>query len=176
MTETPTSAGAGTGIAPILPVPDLFAYLHGSWDCERELADRLGGVRGTYTGTADFSYADRPTGPAEGVLVHAEQGEMKWNGSVYPTSRTLLIHPGDAPGTAAVTFEDGRPFHILDLRSGEWTAEHPCAEDHYTGRFRILDRDHWLLVWAVTGPAKDTLMTSRYTRRGGPRPTPDGLV
>jgi hypothetical protein len=174
---------------PTAGIPDLFRYLHGSWDCRRDIDDRLGGVRGSYSGTADFSYADRPTDPAdagpEDVLVHAEQGEMKWSGAVYPTSRTLLLHPGASPGTAEVTFDDGRPFHTLDLRSGEWTAQHPCAADHYTGHFRILDQDHWLLRWTVTGPAKDTVLTSRYTRRvrpasdrrpGAARPRPAGVT
>jgi len=154
------------------PVPDLFGYLLGDWTCARELVERAAPapLHGTYRGTARFSPASTApeTGETPRVLVHAERGELHWQGAAHPTSRTLLMT--ELPdGSAQVSFEDGRPFHILDLRTGTWTAHHPCAADEYTGVFEVLDADHWRLRWSVRGPAKDTTLTSHYTRVPGHR-------
>ncbi|OIV38382.1 hypothetical protein BIV57_06030 [Mangrovactinospora gilvigrisea] len=131
------------------------------WSIEREMEDRITGERGTYRGTAVFAHVDDDADP--GTVQHAENGEMTWRGVTRPAGRVLHLHPRE-DGTARVTFADGRPFHDLDLREGRWTAGHPCRADQYSGAFEVLGPDGWQVTWTVTGPAKDLVLTSFYTR------------
>lgn len=144
------------------PVLDPVAYLRGLWHIEREIVDRTTGETGTFRGTAVFAaHAGADGSPLS--LEHAENGDLTWRGVTRPAGRVLLLHPaGD--GTARVTFSDGRPFHDLDLRTGRWTAGHPCRADAYTGEFEVLGPDGWQVAWTVRGPAKDMVLTSFYTR------------
>ncbi|MEU7429411.1 DUF6314 family protein [Streptomyces sioyaensis] len=141
-------------------VPDAAAYLAGRWDVERTVHDLRTGTEGHFRGTAEFRPDD-----AAGALLHHEEGQLTWGGTVYPASRTLRLRPRP-DGTAAVDFADGRPFHDLDLRTGRWTAVHPCAEDGYEGCFTAVTADEWQLRWRVAGPAKDQLLCSVYRRQG----------
>ncbi|MEU7046102.1 DUF6314 family protein [Streptomyces varsoviensis] len=162
------------------PVPDVAAYLSGVWTVERELYDLSAGTSGRFHGTAVFRREDEGGeggasggGPAEapaggGVLLHIEEGELAWGGAVTPAGRTLRLVPRP-DGTAEVTFADGRAFHDLDLRTGGWTARHPCVDDLYEGEFTVVSPNEWRVSWRVGGPAKDQLLRSVYRRRG-----PDG--
>ena len=150
------------------PVADALLYLAGSWRAERTVRD-LASMddtddtaddtdEGTFTGTTTFSPLDG------GGLLHHESGTFVWQGVARPAERTLRFLPGTAPGTADVRFADGRPFHDLDLTSGRWITDHPCAADLYRGEFTVLDPDHWRTVWRVAGPAKDLVLTTDYAR------------
>lgn len=63
-----------------------------------------------------------------------------------------------------VFFDDGRPFHRLDLSAGMDNPEHPCSPDVYRGSFLVSGPDAWSYEWSVTGPAKDLLLTSELRR------------
>ncbi|MGW2487280.1 DUF6314 family protein [Streptomyces sp. NPDC001606] len=140
------------------PVPDVLAYLAGCWRVERSVRDLASGDEGRFEGRTEFSAAD------EGGLLHTESGTFTWQGVTRPASRTLRFLPGSAPGTADVRFADGRPFHTLDLTTGRYVAEHPCAADLYRGEFTVTDAGRWRTVWRVGGPAKDLLLVTDYTR------------
>ncbi|MEU3839849.1 DUF6314 family protein [Streptomyces sp. NPDC028635] len=140
------------------PVPDVLAYLAGTWRAERSVRDLASGDEGRFTGTTAFASLDG------GGLLHTETGTFVWRGVARPAERTLRFLPGQAPGTADVSFADGRPFHGLDLSSGRHIADHPCAADLYRGEFTVRDADHWRTVWRVRGPAKDLVLTTDYTR------------
>ncbi|MFG2091973.1 DUF6314 family protein [Streptomyces sp. NPDC048612] len=142
------------------PVPDVAAYLTGRWRIERTVSDLRTGAEGSFRGTAEF----RP-GPAGEGLLHHEEGQLSWGGTVHPACRTLRWRPRP-DGTAAIDFADGRPFHDLDLRTGRWTAVHPCAADRYEGTFTAVGPDTWRLEWRVGGPAKEQLLRSVYRRLG----------
>ncbi|WP_406221311.1 DUF6314 family protein [Streptomyces decoyicus] len=142
------------------PVPDAAAYLSGRWSIERTVHDLRSGAEGSFRGTAEF----RPDAAGE-ALLHVEEGQLTWGGTANPASRTLLLRPRP-DGTAEVDFADGRPFHDLDLRTGSWTAVHPCAADRYEGTFTVVGADTWQLEWRVGGPAKDQLLRSVYRRLG----------
>ncbi|MFF6994080.1 DUF6314 family protein [Streptomyces sp. NPDC008313] len=163
------------------PVADVLEYLAGEWRVERVVRDLAGGVEGRFTGTTAFTPLDAGTGSGAtaglgsedddgggraggGGLLHHESGVFVWHGTPRPAERTLRFLPGPRPGTAAVRFADGRPFHDLDLGTGRYVADHPCAADHYRGEFTVTDRDHWRTVWRVAGPAKDLVLTTGYTR------------
>ncbi|WP_420711193.1 DUF6314 family protein [Streptomyces sp. NRRL S-337] len=146
---------------PLPSVPDVAGYLSGRWSVERTVHDLRTGTEGRFHGTADF----RPD-PAGGALLHVEEGELTWDGTAYPASRTLRLRPRP-DGSADIDFADGRPFHDLDLSTGHWTAVHPCAEDRYEGTFTVRSADEWHLEWRVTGPAKQQLLRTRYRRTAG---------
>ncbi|MGX1543651.1 DUF6314 family protein [Streptomyces adustus] len=141
-----------------LPVPDVLAHLAGHWRVERTVGDLAGGEEGRFEGVTGF-------GPLDGGgLLHRETGRFVWRGVSRPAERTLRFLPGAVPGTADVRFADGRPFHHLDLTSGRYVADHPCAADLYRGEFTVRDEDHWRTVWRVGGPAKDLVLTTDYVR------------
>ncbi|MFF0835966.1 MULTISPECIES: DUF6314 family protein [unclassified Streptomyces] len=144
----------------LVPVPDVLAHLAGRWRVERRVRDLAGGDEGRFTGVTVFSPLDG------GGLLHEESGEFTWRGVARPATRTLRFLPGREPGTADVRFADGRPFHELDLTSGRYVADHPCAADFYRGEFTVTDADRWRTVWRVGGPAKDLVLTTDYVREG----------
>src|SRR5690349_18355011 len=109
------------------PVADVLAHLAGRWRVERAVRDLARGDVGTFSGVTVFTPLDG------GGLLHAESGTFTWQGVARPASRTLRFLPGPTPGTADVRFADGRPFHRLDLTSGRYVADHPCAADLYRG-------------------------------------------
>jgi hypothetical protein len=100
---------------------------------------------------------------SEGLL-HHESGTFVWQDTPRPAERTLRFLPGPNPGTALVQFSDGRPFHDLDLTTGRYVADHPCAADLYRGEFTVYAEDRWRTVWRVGGPAKDLLLATTYAR------------
>ncbi|MFJ6835180.1 DUF6314 family protein [Streptomyces sp. NPDC091209] len=152
------------------PVRDVLTYLTGSWRVERTVRDLASDAEGRFTGTTAFGPVEdagppaqaRPPAPAG--LLHHESGTFVWQGVARPAERTLRFLPGENPGTALVRFSDGRPFHDLDLTSGRYVADHPCAADLYRGEFTVRDEHHWRSVWRVRGPAKDLVLTTGYTR------------
>ncbi|OIK08039.1 DUF6314 family protein [Streptomyces monashensis] len=143
------------------PVADVLAHLAGRWRVERSVRDLTSGDAGHFSGVTVFSTLD-----GAGGLLHEESGEFTWRGTTRSATRTLRFLPGAAPGTADVRFADGRPFHELDLTTGRFVADHPCAADLYRGEFTVRDADHWRTVWRVGGPAKDLLLTTDYAREG----------
>ncbi|MGV4987168.1 DUF6314 family protein [Streptomyces sp. NRAIS4] len=140
------------------PVPDVLEHLAGRWRVQRTVRDLVSGDGGHFSGVTVF------TALAAGGLLHEESGTFTWQGVARPATRTLRFAPGPTPGTADVRFTDGRPFHELDLTSGRYVAEHPCAADLYRGEFTVQDADHWRTVWRVGGPAKDLVLTTDYVR------------
>ncbi|MFC3583429.1 DUF6314 family protein [Streptantibioticus rubrisoli] len=140
------------------PVPDVLAYLGGRWRVRRTVRDLGTGQTGEFDGSCEF----RGQGLG-GALLHTEEGHFTWAGVTRPAYRGHRFEPvGD--GTSEVRFTDGRPFHHLDLRTGRWTAHHPCAADAYRGEFTVHGQDRWQVVWRVTGPHKDLLMITVHDR------------
>ncbi|MFF3896808.1 DUF6314 family protein [Streptomyces sp. NPDC001812] len=139
------------------PVPHALTYLGGRWRVTRTVRDLASGHLGRFEGTTLFS-------PLEGGgLLHQESGTFTWQGVPRPAERTLRFLPGP-DGTVDVRFADGRPFHDLDLSTGRYVAEHPCAADLYRGEFTVHDEDRWRTLWRVRGPAKDLELDTGYIR------------
>lgn len=149
--------------APTVPVTDPRTFLPGVWRIDREVHDARARTDGTYTGTATFLLE------GDG-LSWTERGELRLGEFVGQATRVMQVVP--AAGAAGprgtppweVRFDDGRPFHPLDLRGGSCPVDHPCGEDHYTGWVRVEREDLMVVSWRVTGPTKDHTILSRYTR------------
>jgi hypothetical protein len=135
-------------------------FLRGRWEVERAITDFASGQSGSFSGLAR---CDQAAAAAAGALAYHEQGELRFGGHRGPASRSVLFRPGP-DGTVDVRFADGRPFYELDLRSGSWSAEHPCGRDSYHVTVRVLGPDAYVERWRVSGPGKDYVMTTTMTR------------
>jgi hypothetical protein len=66
-----------------------------------------------------------------------------------------------------VFFADGRFFHRAEITEGRARVCHDCAPDKYIGRYCFQGPDRWSLSWRVTGPRKDLVVSSVFSRGGG---------
>jgi hypothetical protein len=135
---------------------DLAGWLRGRWTVRREINQG----QGRFDGTAEFTAGEDAT------QIWHETGRLRLGGHDGPAYRTLHLAPGPAGGAWQVRFDDGRPFHDLDLRSRRWTAEHLCGDDVYRGEFIVEGPDRLRVTWRVTGPRKDDVIQSVYERAG----------
>jgi hypothetical protein len=87
---------------------------------------------------------------------------MRFGGYDGPAARQLTIVRARDGWT--VEFDDGRPFHPLDLAAGACAVEHRCGDDLYAGEYRLLDRDALDVRWRVAGPRKDLEIHTAYRR------------
>lgn len=141
--------------APFL-VADLRGYLVGAWRLTRAVEDRRTGQRGRLEGRAVFEAQGRG-------LLYREEGRLVLGGFEAPAGR-VYRYAFPARQLADVLFEDGRPFHRLDLSAGLWTAVHRCGRDLYEGAFRAEGPEAWRAAWRVTGPRKDQRLDGLYER------------
>jgi len=151
---------AGEDRAALYPVADLRAYLLGAWVIRRTLNDRRHGAQGHFEGRATFTPGDANT------LAYREEGRLALGGFETLAHQSYL-YAFPAPQRAhraEVRFADGRAFHPLDLSDGQWSAEHLCEPDLYRGRFQALAPGRWSVLWTVTGPRKDQVLESYFTR------------
>jgi Family of unknown function (DUF6314) len=140
----------------LYPIPDLRAFLLGSWRISRRIHDFRLGIRGRLEGFAVFA-------PAADGLVQEETGKLHFGDYQGEAMRRYRIAIGG--GEAATIHQaDGSLFHALDLSSGTADVQHPCAGDHYRGRYRVLHRDCFWVNWHVSGPRKHYRLATRYVR------------
>jgi hypothetical protein len=151
------------GTRTLADFPDLQSYLLGDWRLSRQLTDRAAGTTGQFDGAVSFTLDD-------GGLLHFESGMLMWAGQGHvPATRQLSWHPTSSPWAADICFDDGRPFHHLDLSSGADRPVHDCQPDVYRGLFQLFGPDEWTYQWEVAGPRKDLLLASHLIRApGGP--------
>jgi hypothetical protein len=139
-------------------IEDLGAFLLGAWQLRRVTV--VGGVEvGSFAGVGTFDP------DATGTLRYHERGTLHLDGQRVEATRRLAYRVTGP--TAQVTFEDGRPFHDLDLRDGATEVEHLCGADRYHGRFEVVGPDTWRHAWHVTGPQKDDIVRTVLERRTG---------
>jgi hypothetical protein len=145
-------------------VTDTLAFVRGRWQLDRHLTDHRTGAEGWFTGRALVAPA-QPGQPGQpGEWCYTEDGELRFAAHTGPASRRLR-YQGLPDGTVAVRFADGRPFYVLDLRTGQAQAEHGCGPDRYLLSHRVLAADLLEEEWRVRGPDKDYLAITRLTRK-----------
>ena len=132
--------------------------LEGRWAIDRRVRGLRGGRDATFTGTAEIG----PDADASGSLAWREEGLLQSAAHTGRATRVLRIVP--AGEAWEVLFEDGRPFHPLDLRTGRCDVVHLCGADHYAGTVRVDGTDALEVRWRVTGPAKEMEIVSAYRR------------
>jgi hypothetical protein len=142
-----------------IPVTDLRAFFEGRWEIVRRIDDRRAGTQHVMQGSGCF----QPAASAPATLVYDEAVVWQPAGQTMTGTRRYLI--ADIAGAAArVLFDDGRLFHALDLSAGACPVHHHCPPDLYAGSYRVLDRNRFIVRWAVTGPRKDSVLVTTFTR------------
>lgn len=144
---------------PTPPAGDPVRALAGAWRIDRTVRDLKGGHDAAFRGHAHIV----PDGDG---LAWAEEGRLVTADHAGRARRAMRIVPAGAGWE--VLFEDGRPFHPLDLTGGDCTVVHLCGRDRYDGTYRLAGPDRLLVRWHVTGPAKDLDIRSEYRRDGAP--------
>jgi hypothetical protein len=139
-----------------LAVPDLAAYFRGNWHLRRRLKLDMKPV-GKARGQARFV-------PAQGGLLYREEVRLDLAGYGGNANRDYFYSLAQR-GMADVFFNDGRPFHRLDLRDGRFRVEHHCGMDTYRGSFRVLDAFRWAVCWRASGPHKKFRTVTLYERQ-----------
>jgi len=140
-------------------VADTLAFVRGYWRIERSLTDHRSGANGSFAGVASFL----PLTGGQAGLRYQETGDVRLGGHRWPASRSLLWLPAPS-GSADVRFTDGRPFHLANLRSGRWQAEHHCGEDLYHVSYHVRGPGVLAECWRAHGPRKDYLIITALTR------------
>ena len=103
--------------------------------------------------------------PASPMLHWQEAGTMTWPGYEGPASRSYRIEPTGDARVLEVMFADGRPFHQLDLRNGQWRTSHHCSPDMYQVAYTAVSAVRLDYDWEVHGPAKDLLIRTSLQRK-----------
>lgn len=137
---------------------DPVGNLAGEWRFERTVTDRSTGADGIATGTAHFE-------PSDEGLDWIETGTLHLDGHEFDAKRRMSIVSSEDGWQ--VRFDDGRPFHPLDLTTGRCEVGHPCRDDFYSGTIEMLETDtgpELITEWRVRGPHKDQRIRTRYRR------------
>jgi hypothetical protein len=140
------------------PVHDLRAFLTGSWRIARRVHDIRQGLVGRLAGRGDFA-------PTLRGLTYGEAGLLRFGNYEGQAARRYL-YAFDRPDTADIHHADGSLFHALNLSAGKDDIRHQCGEDHYRGRYRVLEENVFAVSWCVTGPRKCYRMATFYRRAG----------
>lgn len=131
----------------------------GDWRIDRRVRHDAGGE-------AAFEGVARLEPDGEGLLWR-EVGRLTMDGRSWEATRRLLWRP--APEGVAVLFEDGRPFHRIDLAQTRPTDAHPCGADLYRVAYDLTAWPEWSVVWRVDGPRHAYAMVSRHAPLAGAR-------
>ena len=130
----------------------------GAWRLSRVIVHD-DGARGAFEGTATLA-------PDGAGLRHHEEGLLTLAGHPpIAAHRTYLWRP--APEGVAVLFEDGRPFHVIDLSGPRPEATHLCGADTYRVTYDLAAWPEWSAAWRVTGPRHAYRLVSRHTPLAG---------
>jgi len=129
------------------------AILLGDWRLSRTIDDRLTGQQTRIDGTLSLEAVspDRIRWEEKGRW-HQPDGDVE-------VRRGLWVVRDEHTGAWWVRFEDDRDFH--PWKPGE-PVVHPCGADTYRGLVQGTP-DLWTVEWAVSGPAKDYLMTTELS-------------
>ena len=143
-----------TPLPPPVALPDLF---DGAWRLRRLILDRKTGGVGRLSGMARFA-------PDTGGLRFSEKGRLRLGLAEMDAARAYR-YAILGPRQFRVFFDDGRLFHDAVVGDdGAAPVSHDCAPDLYRGRYRIESADRWRLSWRITGPRKDLVIGSVFSR------------
>lgn len=124
----------------------------GSWQMERVIDDARTGQSQRFSGHAVLQ---------EGVF--REVGVLHLDTGPLAASRQYLWS-GTGQGLH-IAFDDGRPFHDVDLSQSQPQATHHCDPDLYRVAYDFRAWPDWQATWAVTGPRKDYKMITCYRKQ-----------
>lgn len=127
----------------------------GHWQIERTIDDVLSQSGAIFAGTASIS-RNIPH------WIYAEVGTLTMAGSKPMMAERQYLWRPDENGFD-IFFSDERFFHRLTL-SGQTQAAHWCDPDQYDVTYDFTDFPRWKSTWRVTGPRKNYVMHSMFSR------------
>ncbi|WP_341861837.1 DUF6314 family protein [Gymnodinialimonas sp. 57CJ19] len=128
--------------------------LKGRWRLSRVITDYRADMTGRFEGEAMWR-------PFDDGLEQVEEGTLRY-GAAAPMQATRRYLWRSEGADLAVFFDDGRPFHTVPKAAEE--ALHDCPPDTYRVRYTFADKDQFSTLWRVTGPRKDMLLDTTFTR------------
>ncbi|MDX6805669.1 DUF6314 family protein [Terrihabitans rhizophilus] len=164
MTEGRAAEMVPAGDGASVPTPAaLLARLIGTWTIERSISPD-----GSFRGAATFVQR------ADGDLGYSEQGELVLPTGRFAAERRYRFEPHETGFTVHFVDTAPRLFHRVELRrmpDGAWTGEapHPCGNDLYVTAYCFAPDGTFTIINRVSGPNKDYVVTSAYTRTGSQR-------
>ena len=138
-------------ISPKRPTQIELTDFMGCWRVERAIR-HADGTEAQFQGTATWT----PDGTG---ALYVENGRLSMAGGASFHAERRYVWDHDLK----VYFEDGRFFHSVPIKGEQ--ATHDCAPDTYRVDY---DFDAWptfRVVWHVTGPRKDYVSNTIYTRQ-----------
>ena len=122
----------------------------GAWALHRRISPRQG-VGAIFEGTAVWSRI-------KDGLAYVETGLIQLEGQMPMQAERRYFWSEDL----CVYFEDGRFFHTVPSQGGQ--SDHWCDPDMYIGTYDFTRWPDFEVTWQVTGPKKDYLLQTLYTR------------
>ena len=142
----------------MIKLPEMNEF-EGTWEIHRDIEDRMSNQNGTLDGTATLS-----PGGFEGGMIYRETGGLNL-GEDSDTMEATRIYLWNAhPSGIAVFFQDGKPFHVIEMDRSMPDAQHHCAPDMYHVVYDFNKWPNWNVQWRVRGPRKDYRMVTNYKR------------
>lgn len=132
-----------------------FGDFVGDWHLARRI-DHAQDPSASFTGRAVLS-------DAKGGFWYREDGQLQIKGHAAFTAERRYFWIEDAGGVT-VLFDDGRPFHQIDLSGPVSEDRHHCDPDIYDVHYDFTGWPNWTCTWRVQGPRKDYVMISSYSR------------
>ena len=142
-----------------MQVPDTLAFLLGTWEISRTIADHRSGKHGLFSGRGVLAGEQIAARRAR----YDEAGELSFGTHHGPASRHLEYARLDS-GSVFLYFSNGRPFVDLDLRTGTWRSTHLCVDDRYEIETVVRSDRVILEYWHVTGPETSYDAVTTLTR------------
>lgn len=131
----------------------------GDWRVARTIL-HAAGPRARFDGRARFE--------ADGAgLVCREAGALTIAGHAPVMAERRYLWRAGAGGAIDVLFDDGRPFHRIDLRQCAPQDRHMCDPDIYEVRYDFARWPAWSSLWRVRGPRKSYRMETLYRCAAG---------
>ena len=131
----------------------LTAFV-GTWSLAREV-HHFDGLRGEMAGVL------RIEGSGTDRAIYTEDGMLTLGGG-DPLRATRRYLWRAAPSAIDVSFEDGRPFHRIELSGTTPATVHLCDPDRYAVSYDFGQWPVWTAKWEVEGPNKGYMMHTTY--------------
>ncbi|MGX9354322.1 DUF6314 family protein [Roseobacteraceae bacterium S113] len=137
-------------------MPRALSDFVGHWRIARDIDDAKAQMQARFEGTAVLSWQGDD-------LAYAETGALQMPGAITMQAQRRYLWSQEGP-RLCIFFDDGRPFHHIELGTLRPKAHHDCPPDVYDVTYDFSVWPHWCAQWRVQGPRKDYVMRSEYSR------------
>jgi len=133
----------------------LLKSFLGRWTLNRKIEDEAAGRSGEFVGEAVFQRS------GDGLL-YEERGTLHLDGVPPLVAERRYLWRQGAGNRIEVCFDDGRPFHAINLDQTMPFDTHFCTPDVYDLVYDLRKFPSWGCRVRVEGPKKTYRLTSLY--------------